>query len=51
MLFGAGVVLLVAAGICYQTTGGDLGCHLMLGVGAACCIAAFALVWTRREPG
>ena len=47
MLLGLGVVLLVVAGVCYQLTGGDLWCHLTLGVATLCCVGAFILAWQR----
>jgi hypothetical protein len=47
VLLAAGVALLVAAGVCYQVTGGGALCHWALGVATACCIGAFALAWQR----
>lgn len=49
VLLGLGVAGLVAAGICYQATGGgEPWCPLVLGIGTVACIAAFALAMLRR---
>lgn len=45
MLLGLGVVLLVASGVCYQVTGGDLWCHITLAIATLGCIGAFFLAW------